>query len=44
MTHGFVTINIRYEPDNDMQRNQERTSSFESINEKDEEHETPLLK
>jgi hypothetical protein len=44
MTHGFVTINIRYEPDNDIQSNQDRSSSFESINEKDEEHETSSLK
>jgi hypothetical protein len=40
MTHGFVTFNIRYEPDTDIQHNLDQTSAMESIAEKIEEHET----
>ena len=41
MTHGFVTINIRYQPDTD---NQDRSNPSTSSNEKDDEHDTPSLK
>ena len=40
MTHGFVTFNIRYEPDMDIQHNPDRLSLSESATEKDDERDT----